>query len=93
MQLGQTLSLNAIFASQKAHAAIILSLLLFAASTNTKDIEEGAIKFTCIALLGFWAVPCIIHCDISSATRRTCLIKPAFPLKQAVVKRSCAFMS
>jgi hypothetical protein len=53
MQLGQTLSPNAIFASQKAHAAVTLSLLLFTASTNTKDIEEGAIKFTCIALSGF----------------------------------------
>jgi hypothetical protein len=53
MQLRQTLSPNAIFASQKAHAAVTLSLLLFTASTNTKDIEEGAIKFTCIALSGF----------------------------------------
>jgi hypothetical protein len=79
MQLGQTLCPNAIFASQKAHAAVTSSLLLFAASTNTKEIEVGAIKFTCIALSGFWAVPRIIHCDISLVTRLTCLIKPAFP--------------
>jgi hypothetical protein len=53
MQLGQTLCPNAIFASQKAHADVTSSLLLFAASTNTKEIEVGAIKFTCIALSGF----------------------------------------
>jgi hypothetical protein len=69
MQLRQKLSPNAIFASQKAHAAVTLSLLLFTASTNTKDIEEGAIKFTCVALSAFWAVPGIINCDISSTTR------------------------
>jgi hypothetical protein len=45
MQLGQTLCPNAIFASQKAHAVVTLSLLLFTASTNTNDIEEGSIKF------------------------------------------------
>jgi hypothetical protein len=92
MQLGQTLCPNAIFASQKAHAVVTLSLLLFTASTNRKDIEEGAIKFICIALSGFWAASGSIHCDISSATRRTCLIK-AGSLKQEVVKLSCALIS
>jgi hypothetical protein len=60
MQSGQTLSPNAIFASQKAHAAVTLSLLLFTASTNRKDIEEGAIKFTCIALSHFGLCPVLL---------------------------------
>ena len=87
------LSPNAIFASQKAHAAVALSLLLFTASTNTKDIEEGAIKFTCIALQDFGLCQVYYSLRHFFSNAMNLFDQTGFPLKQAVIRPSCALIS